>query len=201
MATTAKTSRNNSKRYTVIFSMRANGDPTRAFVNFTNKFEQWNSTYHKPRPGKVQVDLTPETFSQFCDLCSEFIVEFNNEYGPEFDKLGGGGRINDIEIVARGERPHFIFGQPILCIGTARGDVIIREDQLPTITDAELKRFRISRADLQECFAVGKKLMEGQKPSEVRPVASERLDGTWEVWLVAWSRLPPAAQAEETTAA
>ncbi len=74
-----------------------------------------------------------------------------------------------------------------LDIATARGDMHIRADQLATISNAELKRWRISRADLQRCFVEGAALMQGRDPAEVRATAHETLSGEWEVILVHYS--------------
>jgi hypothetical protein len=51
------------------------------------------------------------------------------------------------------------------------GDSIaIQADDLTLLTDAELKTLRMSRADLQRCFAEGLKLMEGTTERDrVRP--------------------------------
>jgi hypothetical protein len=47
-------------------------------------------------------------------------------------------------------------------VSSDRGDSItIQADDLTLLTDAELKTLRMSRADLQRCFAEGVKLMEG----------------------------------------
>ena len=75
-----------------------------------------------------------------------------------------------------------------LTLGHKDGDIYIREDELPTITDEQLQWVGITREDLHRCFAEGAKLMEGVKPGErVRPVADQHLDGTWEVLLVGYS--------------
>jgi hypothetical protein len=74
-----------------------------------------------------------------------------------------------------------------LYIGTDHGDVRIREDELASIGNADLKMLRISRADLHRCFAEGVVLMQRKNPADVRPVASEMLDGKWIVVLVRYS--------------
>ena|SRR5215472_15594539 len=75
-------------------------------------------------------------------------------------------------------------------IATENGDISIAEDVLPSVTDADLAKLRLTREELHELFAVGQKLMEGKTMSDrVRPVASETLDGRWEVWLVRYSPL------------
>jgi hypothetical protein len=43
-------------------------------------------------------------------------------------------------------------------IATAKGDICINEDELPTITDAELARFRLTREELNQLFAMGVEL-------------------------------------------
>jgi hypothetical protein len=78
----------------------------------------------------------------------------------------------------------------ILNIGTKDGDVEIREDELPTITKADLKKLGISHKDLLRCFAEGVELMKERKvkPGDrVRPVADQHIDGSWEVNLVGYS--------------
>jgi hypothetical protein len=73
-------------------------------------------------------------------------------------------------------------------IATEDGDIGIREDELATITDDELKRLRISRDDLVRVFAKATVLMRGVTPSDrVRPCAHETWDGTWEVLLIKYS--------------
>jgi hypothetical protein len=78
----------------------------------------------------------------------------------------------------------------ILQIGTADGDVDIREDELATVTDDELERMEISREDLHRCFEEGVELMQSVKPgARVRPVADQTRDGKWEVHRVWYSPL------------
>jgi hypothetical protein len=70
-------------------------------------------------------------------------------------------------------------------LDTENGDIEIREDELPTITDAELIKFGISRETLHDCFVEGVRLMQSINPGErVRSYAAPRLDGEWEVRLV-----------------
>ena len=79
----------------------------------------------------------------------------------------------------------------ILEVSSDRGDSIaIQADDLTLLTDAELKTLRMSRADLQRCFAEGVKLMEGTTEHDrVRPCADETADGEWIVTLVQYSAL------------
>jgi hypothetical protein len=64
----------------------------------------------------------------------------------------------------------------------------IQEDDLTLLTDAELRILRISRADLQRCFAEGVRLMRGKTLRDrVRPCANETLEGGWIVNLVHYS--------------
>jgi len=79
----------------------------------------------------------------------------------------------------------------ILEVSSDRGDSIaIQADDLTLLTDAELKTLRMSRADLQRCFAEGLKLMEGATEHDrVRPCADEAADGEWIVTLVQYSAL------------
>jgi hypothetical protein len=74
----------------------------------------------------------------------------------------------------------------ILEVSSDRGDSIaIQADDLTLLTDAELMTLRMSRADLQRCFAEGLKLMEGTTERDrVRPCADETADGEWIVTLV-----------------
>jgi hypothetical protein len=70
-------------------------------------------------------------------------------------------------------------------LDTEKGDIEISEDELPTITDAELIEFGISREALHDCFVEGTRLMQSINPGErVRSYAAPRLDGEWEVRLV-----------------
>ena len=97
----------------------------------------------------------------------------------------------------RTHRLHFRLcsAMNILHIGTDESyDIEIREDELPKITNAQLKRLRITRAELRRCFAEGMRLMRDQGPgARVRPVAMGTLDGEWEVHIVRYSPLndPP----------
>ena len=78
----------------------------------------------------------------------------------------------------------------MLKLDTEKGDVEIREDELPTITEAELIEFGISRKTLRDCFVEGVRLMQSISSGErVRPCAAPRLDGEWEVRLVRYSEL------------
>jgi hypothetical protein len=79
----------------------------------------------------------------------------------------------------------------ILEVSSDRGDSIaIQADDLTLLTDAELKTLRMSRADLQRCFAEGVKLLEGTTERDrVRPCADETADGEWIVTLVHYSAL------------
>ena len=64
----------------------------------------------------------------------------------------------------------------------------IQEDDLTLLTDAELRTLRMSRADLQRCFAEGVRLMRGKTLRDrVRPCANETLEGGWIVNLVHYS--------------
>jgi hypothetical protein len=75
-------------------------------------------------------------------------------------------------------------------ITTAEGDICINEDELPTVTDAELARFRLTREELNQLFAMGVELMRGKTVRDrVRPVAVESSDGHWEVRIVGYSPL------------
>src|SRR5262245_40072545 len=75
-------------------------------------------------------------------------------------------------------------------IATAEGNICINEDELPTVTDTELARFRLTREQLNQLFAAGMELMRGKTIRDrVRPVAAETLDGNWEVRIVRYSPL------------
>jgi hypothetical protein len=78
----------------------------------------------------------------------------------------------------------------ILDLGVADGDIEIRECDLANITNAELRKWEISRRDLLRCFAEGVELMLGRSPRErVRSIAVQRLDGEWEVMVCGYSAL------------
>jgi hypothetical protein len=65
-------------------------------------------------------------------------------------------------------------------LDTEKGDIEIREDELSTITDAELIEFGISRETLHDCFVEGLRLMQSiNADGRVRPHATPRLDGEW----------------------
>ena len=67
------------------------------------------------------------------------------------------------------------------------GGLEIRADQLASVTDAELKSWGISRADLERCMIEGAALMESRDPAAMRATAQEGLDGTWHVLVVGYS--------------
>ena len=70
----------------------------------------------------------------------------------------------------------------VLVMSTDAGDIAIQENEISTITAAELCQLRISRADLRRLFAEAAKLLQGIKPRDrARPVAIRALDGHWEV--------------------
>ena len=74
----------------------------------------------------------------------------------------------------------------MLALATDYGDVEIREDDLSSLTDEELKRLRITRPELHRLFAKGVQLMKSRSDS-VRPVAHKTFDGTWRVDLFPYS--------------
>ena len=77
-----------------------------------------------------------------------------------------------------------------LSVFTLYGNVEIGEDELPTLTNKELAKLRISRVELRRCFAEGVKLMEGRGDSDrVRACAYETYDGKWGVRIVRYSAL------------
>jgi hypothetical protein len=79
---------------------------------------------------------------------------------------------------------------PLLEVNTDYGRRrAIQEHDLTSLTDAELKELRISRAELRRCFAGGVKLMQGKTESDrVRPCADEIRDGKWNVNLVQYAK-------------
>jgi hypothetical protein len=70
-----------------------------------------------------------------------------------------------------------------LSVFTLYGIVEVGEDELPTLTNKEIAKLRISREELRRCFAEGMKLMEGRGESD-RACAYETYDGEWEVRIV-----------------
>jgi hypothetical protein len=56
----------------------------------------------------------------------------------------------------------------VLVVSTDAGDFAIQEDEVSTITAAELCQLRISRADLRRLFAEAAKLLLGIRPA-IRP--------------------------------
>jgi hypothetical protein len=76
----------------------------------------------------------------------------------------------------------------MLALATDYGDVEIREDDLSSLTDAELKKLRITRTELYRAFAEGAELMKSKSERDrVRPVAHKTFDGTWRVDLFRYS--------------
>jgi hypothetical protein len=61
---------------------------------------------------------------------------------------------------------------------------ILREDQLASVSDAELRRFGISRANLQRCFEEGVEDMQKISASDGMRPCAERENGRWSVRLV-----------------
>ena len=78
------------------------------------------------------------------------------------------------------------LGSSDVSAATDYGDVEIREDDLSSITEAELKKLRITRSELNRAFAEGVRLMKSRSDS-VRPVAHKTFDGTWRVDLFRYS--------------
>jgi len=59
---------------------------------------------------------------------------------------------------------------------------------LSSLTDAELRKFRITRAELYRAFAEGVQLMKSRSEHDrVRPVAHKTFVGTWRVDLFRYS--------------
>ena len=74
----------------------------------------------------------------------------------------------------------------MLALATDYGDVEIREEDLSSLTEAELKRLRITRTELHRAFAEGVRLMKSRSDG-VRLVAHKTFDGTWRVDLFPYS--------------
>ena len=74
----------------------------------------------------------------------------------------------------------------MLALATDYGDVEIRVEDLSSITEAELKKLRITRSELNRAFAEGVRLMKSRS-DRVRPVAHKTFDGTWRVDLFPYS--------------
>jgi hypothetical protein len=75
-----------------------------------------------------------------------------------------------------------------LSVFTLYGIVEVGEDELPTLTNKEIAKLRISREELRRCFGEGVKLMEGRGESD-RACAYETYDGKWEVRIVRYPTL------------
>jgi hypothetical protein len=70
----------------------------------------------------------------------------------------------------------------VLVMSTDAGDFAIQEDEVSTITAAELCQLRISRVDLRRLFAEAAKLLLGIKPrDQARLVATRAPGGYWQV--------------------
>jgi len=79
----------------------------------------------------------------------------------------------------------------VLELDTEKGDIEIREDELPTIHESELIEFGISRETLRDCFVEGLRLMQSVTAGErARPCATPNFDGKWEVRLVRYPEYP-----------
>jgi len=74
----------------------------------------------------------------------------------------------------------------MLALATDYGDVEICEDDLSSLTDAELKKLRITRTELHRLFAKGAELMKSRS-DRVRLVAHKTFDGSWRVDLFRYS--------------
>jgi hypothetical protein len=73
---------------------------------------------------------------------------------------------------------------PFMHLATAEGDVKIRAEDLSLVRAADLKKFRITRAELRRCFAEAMELMKSATQEDWarrRPVCEETSDGKWEV--------------------
>ena len=79
----------------------------------------------------------------------------------------------------------------------------VREDELDTLTAADLHRIGISRSELRRVFAKAAELMRDVRPGErARPCADKTSEGQWLVLKVKYSALtdpmmnePPAGAA------
>jgi hypothetical protein len=70
----------------------------------------------------------------------------------------------------------------VLVVSTDAGDFAIHEDEVSTVTAAELCQLRISRVALRRLFAEAAKLLLGIKHrDQVRLVATRAMDGHWQV--------------------
>ena len=79
---------------------------------------------------------------------------------------------------------------------TDDGPIVIREDDVVDVTDAELRIFRISRQELEQLFEEADELMCSVHPSErVRLCAAEK-NGKWVVRLVRHSELTEPLMAD-----
>lgn len=66
--------------------------------------------------------------------------------------------------------------------------VLIREDELSSLTAADLRALHISRERIYQVFAEARELMRDVEPRDrVRPCADLRLDGGFDVNLVGYS--------------
>jgi len=82
--------------------------------------------------------------------------------------------------------------QAILEISCNDGGYTIFAEELDLLTDKQLRKLHISRAELKRCFAEGVALMRERGITErdrVRPCADETLNGEWVVNLVKYSPL------------
>jgi hypothetical protein len=73
---------------------------------------------------------------------------------------------------------------PFMHLSTKDGDVEIREEDLSSVTDAQLKKWRITRNELCRCFAEAMALMQRATQEDWargRPVCEESLEGEWVV--------------------
>jgi hypothetical protein len=78
----------------------------------------------------------------------------------------------------------------ILHVSTSEGEVEVREEELPAITEKVLRKLKITAKDLHRCFEEAKRLMQERGITErdrARPVAFRRLNGTWGVAIIGYS--------------
>ena len=68
----------------------------------------------------------------------------------------------------------------MLALATDYGDIEIRENDLSSLTDAELMKFRITRSELYRAFAEGAELMKSRS-DRVRPVPTKPLTALGEL--------------------
>ena len=170
-----------------VFKTVAGATRIMASITFLTRSEAVAAA-HKLRLAGYWVVISNEIFDPYSDaaFAEAYKVASIEQVNRLYDELDSivdpiGGIVMEIGEAGDDHVPFSNFGHEtkmdILHLSTKEGEVVISQDQLASITDAELKWFGISRADLCRCFAEGVKLMQAMKPKPSSSNASSRRGG------------------------